>query len=166
MNLRDVLTGMLIASSMSACLYYFDNNARTDEREIVTVEKEKVIHDVRTIVIQKTEEVKQKTEEVKQKQKEINHVAKQRDQALAEVARLKSDADTALGRLREQLESVNAAAKAASGDSEAQRRIIEAQGKLFGQCAARLDDLGRRAEKLAEENRSLRQQWPSLDKLK
>ena len=146
---------MMLALTYS--LFHFDSTARNDEREIVTVEKEKVITKIvkqyETVVVEKDAAIAQKT-------KEVNHVAKQRDAALAEVAKLKSSSNDALERLREQMA---AAIAQASGDAERSKQLIATQGRILTECGQEARQLGQDLERLAAENRDLRAR---LEKLK
>lgn len=140
-------------------LLHFEGNARKDERQVVTIEKERVI----TRIVQEHQlVVVEKDAAIEQKQKEVNHVAKQRDAALAEIKRLRADADSAVNRLRESLAAAQAAAQGGADAAETQRRLIEAQGRSLADCGQQYRQLGERLEGLAEENRILRAKFEQL----
>lgn len=154
MTLKDFMGGLALSGLMFYSFHHFDTTARTDERTIVTIEKEKIITRYKTLVVEK--EVV-----IEQKQKEVNYVAKQRDEARAEVARLKSESDSALGRLREQMAASQAAAQ---GDAERTQRLITTQGRILAECGQEAINLAKRAEQLADENRDLRARLDYLRK--
>ena len=140
--------------------FHFDTVARQDEREIVTVEKEvekekivtKIVKEYETVVVEKDSVIQQK-------QKEINYVAKQRDEALAEVERIKRQSDDALGRLRDALDSAQSGAK---GDAERSKQLIAAQGRLLTECGNEVIELGKELERIAAENREFRQRFKMI----
>lgn len=167
-KLKDFAAGTILTTTLMFSAIHFDASSRADERKVVTIEHEKVIQ---KIVIQHETVLVEKQAVIEQKIKEVNHVAKQRDQAakdrddaMAEIARLRASGDDQLARLREQLESVNASAKAAGGDAEKLQRIINTQGRILALCGSEFRAMGTVADGLAEEVRTLRQQWPTLGK--
>ena len=90
---------------------------------------------------------------IQQKTKEVDYVAKQRDAALAEVAKLKSESSDALSRMRESLAAAQAAAQ---GDAERAKQLISTQGRLLAECGQEARSLGKELERIADENRDLR----------
>lgn len=139
-------------------LVHFESGARKDER--VIVEREKVV-EIEKIVIQHEQVVAEKDSTIEQKTKEVIYVAKQRDAALAEVERLRSESGDALARMRE---SMAAAQAAAQGDTERTQRLVAAQGRILAECGQTTRRMGEDLERLAEENRSLRSRFQQLTK--
>lgn len=139
-------------------LVHFESGARKDERVIVEREKEVTIE---KIVVLYEQEVADKESALEQKTKEVNYVAKQRDAALAEVQRLRSESDSALARMRE---SLAAAQAAATGDADRTAKLVAAQGRILAECGQNTRRMGEDLERLAEENRSLRSRFQQLTK--
>jgi hypothetical protein len=173
----DFVVGTIGTIVLMACAYVFDANSRSAERAVITVEHEKVVKEV---VIQHKEVLVENERVIEGKQKEVNNVAKQRDnnakerdEALKEVARiqaeleqLKSSGNAELDRMRQQLLASQAQAAGSADAAERTKRLAEKQGQLLASCGAETIELAKRADRLTAEVRELREQWPTVNKLK